>query len=122
MPNQQKLITHYKQVRQAAEGNLPDGRSVLGKTLKYFRKRLREPFGQFNALQEARELVDVPLMVFYFGPCQILTKDNRLTEDYKWAHGAMERLIKDIYSLADKDNSKGPKLADWIEQQEGKKP
>ena len=100
--DEQEVAGHYALLAAAKRGEYPDGRTKLGKSLACFRACLRRPFADsWNSLQDARELLDVPIMLFYLA-MPVVNKDGRLLDDFKWAHNALERLIKDISDLADK--------------------
>ena len=90
----------------AKRGEYPDGRTKLGKSLNWFCGQLKESYGEsWTALQELRVAVDVPVILFYL-TMPVLNTDNRLLDDFKWAHNALERLIKDVADLAGKKPKK----------------
>jgi hypothetical protein len=115
----QDITGHYIALAAAKRGEYPDGRTKLGKSLTTFRNWLRGPYGDsWNSLQEAREAIALPWIIFWLLCPMINTKGN-LHAGFVQASAHLERTLKDIASLA--GNPKAPNLDDYLKENYGSK-
>jgi hypothetical protein len=65
--------------------------------------------------------MDIPVIVLFFS-MPMLNNEGRILDDFKWTHGRLERLIKDIADLADKTpKPKTPSLQEYLSDTYGDK-
>jgi len=122
----------YTLMKWARQGHLPEHRTAIGKTVATFVGWLKAPYeeaGVWNTLQEARLAIDVPVVVFYcacneeegvLGVSSDGDADSRsLLNNWRWAHNALERLIRDIHNLASGKPTKELNLVEYVNEKYG---
>lgn len=114
--NKKRMEGQYTMLRLAKKGILPDKRTAIRKSFDTFEDWLKQPYGEsWNTLQEARWALAVPWVIFWL-TAPMLMEDKRISTDYMKVTDRLERTIRDIVELADKEPSKAPSLKDYLRE------